>query len=124
MHAGAALGKSMLALGHAMAQALGGRYGLPHGAAERDLPAAGAALQRRGRRRTRSRGSARRSAATRSSASRSSRALGGYERLRDLGVPEEDLAELAEAVVAAARREGEPAAGDPAEIEELLRSVY
>src|SRR5205807_10163437 len=32
MHAGAALGGSMLALGHAMAQALGGRYGLPHGA--------------------------------------------------------------------------------------------
>src|SRR5207253_10625298 len=32
MHAGAALGGSMLALGHAMAQAPGGRYGLPHGA--------------------------------------------------------------------------------------------
>lgn len=31
-HAGAALGGSMLALGHALAQALGGRYGLPHGA--------------------------------------------------------------------------------------------
>ena len=30
--AGAALGASGLALGHAMAQALGGRYGLPHGA--------------------------------------------------------------------------------------------
>jgi maleylacetate reductase len=32
MHAGMALGGSMLALGHAIAQALGGRYGLPHGA--------------------------------------------------------------------------------------------
>src|SRR5262249_62084723 len=32
MHAGAALGASMLALGHAMAQALGGRYRPPHGA--------------------------------------------------------------------------------------------
>ena len=31
-HAGAALGKSFLALGHALAQALGGRYGAPHGA--------------------------------------------------------------------------------------------
>ena len=31
-HAGAALGGSMLALGHALAQALGGRYGAPHGA--------------------------------------------------------------------------------------------
>jgi maleylacetate reductase len=32
MHAGAALGSAGLGLGHAMAQALGGRYGLPHGA--------------------------------------------------------------------------------------------
>jgi maleylacetate reductase len=31
-HAGAALGKSFLALGHALAQGLGGRYGAPHGA--------------------------------------------------------------------------------------------
>ena len=30
-HGGAALGGSMLALAHAMAQAVGGRYGLPHG---------------------------------------------------------------------------------------------
>jgi Alcohol dehydrogenase, class IV len=30
-HAGAALAASMLALAHAMAQAVGGRYGLPHG---------------------------------------------------------------------------------------------
>src|SRR5437763_17097086 len=33
MHAGAALGAAGLALGHAMAQAVGGRYGIPHGAA-------------------------------------------------------------------------------------------
>src|SRR5204862_3543094 len=32
MHSGMALGGSMLALGHAIAQALGGRYGLRHGA--------------------------------------------------------------------------------------------
>ena len=30
-HGGAALGGSMLALAHALAQAIGGRYGLPHG---------------------------------------------------------------------------------------------
>src|SRR4029079_1478767 len=30
-YAGAALAGSMLALAHAMAQAIGGRYGLPHG---------------------------------------------------------------------------------------------
>ena len=32
MHAGAALGLSGLALAHALAQTLGGRYGLSHGA--------------------------------------------------------------------------------------------
>ena len=32
MHAGAALASAGLGLGHALAQALGGRYGLPHGA--------------------------------------------------------------------------------------------
>jgi len=32
MHAGAALGSAGLGLGHAMAQALGGRYGISHGA--------------------------------------------------------------------------------------------
>ena len=31
MRAGEALGSAGLALGHALAQALGGRYGLPHG---------------------------------------------------------------------------------------------
>ena len=48
-HAGAALGSAGLALGHAMAQALGGRYGIAHGAANALTPAAGAALQRAGR---------------------------------------------------------------------------
>ena len=33
MHAGAALAGAGLGLGHAMAQALGGRYGISHGAA-------------------------------------------------------------------------------------------
>ena len=86
MHAGAALGKSRLALGHAMAQALGGRYGLPHGAAERALPAAGAALQRRG-------GAGRARALGEALGGdpvervRELARLGGYGRLRDLGVP-------------------------------------
>jgi alcohol dehydrogenase class IV len=51
-------------------------------------------------------------------------ALGGPTRLRELGVPEEDLPELA---VAAAGRPGNQANPRPAtadEIEELLRSVY
>ena len=56
-HAGAALGGSMLALGHALAQALGGRYGAPHGALNAltlppalrfNEPAAGEAIARFG----------------------------------------------------------------------------
>ncbi len=49
MHAGEALASAGLGLGHAMAQALGGRYGIRARRGERALPAAGAALQRAGR---------------------------------------------------------------------------
>ena len=37
----------------------------------------------------------------------------GFTRLRELGVPEDELDEVAAAVVAARRREGEPACGEP-----------
>jgi alcohol dehydrogenase class IV len=123
MHAGAALGKSMLALGHAMAQAVGGRYGIPHGAANAvclppalrfNADVAPEALARLGEALggdpvERVRELAR---------------LGGYESLGALGVLEEDLAELAEA---ASQRNGakmNPRPASPAEIEQLLRSVY
>jgi maleylacetate reductase len=122
-HAGAALGGSMLALGHAMAQAVGGRYGLPHGTLNGIcLPAAlryneryaPDALRRFGE------------AVGGDPAARVEElaALGGPTRLRDLGVPEEDLPELA---VAAAQRAGNQANPHPAtsaEIEQLLRSVW
>src|SRR5213078_3121603 len=87
MHAGMALGKSMLALGHAMAQALGGRYGLAHGAMNAIvLPAAlrfnrelaPDAVARLG------------SALGGDSAERAAELAGlsSFERLRDFGVPE------------------------------------
>ena len=53
-HAGAALASAGLGLAHAMAQALGGRFGLPHGAMNALTPPARAPLQR-ARRRTRDR---------------------------------------------------------------------
>ena len=73
-----------------MAQALGGTYGLPHGAMNAlCLPPA---LEfNRALVPEEVRASARRSAATRSSASRALARLGGFERLRDFGVPEADL---------------------------------
>jgi maleylacetate reductase len=118
-HAGAALGGSGLALAHAMAQAIGGRYGLPHGtlngiclapalrwneqwvpdAVEQFRAAAGRDVE----------GLA---------------ALGGITRLRELGVPEGDLPELAESAASRPGNRANPRPATPAEIEELLRSVF
>jgi maleylacetate reductase len=122
-HAGAALGGSMLALGHAMAQAVGGRYGLPHGTLNGIcLPAAlrynaryaPEALRRFGE------------AVGGDPAARveALAALGGATRLRDLGVPEEDLPELAVAAAQRAGNQANPHPATPAEIEQLLRSVW
>jgi maleylacetate reductase len=124
MHAGMALGKSMLALGHAMAQALGGRYGLPHGAMNAIvLPAAlrfnerldPAALRRFGE-----------ALGTDDPARRVEELgrLGGFERLRDFGVPEDQLADLAAAAAARAGNQANPRPATPAEIDVLLRSVW
>ena len=123
MHAGMALGKSMLALGHAIAQALGGRYGLPHGAMNAiALPAA-----LRFNREVASEAIARLGDALGGDAVERVEELarlGGFGGLGDHGVPEEDLPSIA---VAAAERTGakaNPRPADPAQIEDLLRSVY
>ena len=111
MHGGAALGGSMLALGHAMAQALGGRYGLPHGALNAIcLPAAlrfneavgGDPVER----------------------TKELARLGGFERLRDLGVPEADLDDVAAAAAERAGAKANPRPASPADVAELLRSVW
>jgi maleylacetate reductase len=124
MHAGAALGSAGLGLGHAMAQALGGRYGLPHGALNAIcLPAAlrfnllvaadeigrfGYAME------------------TDDPVGRTEEfaRLGGFERLRDLGVPEDELDDVAEAVVVRAGAKANPRPADAGEVAELLRSIY
>ena len=122
-HGGAALGGSMLALGHALAQAVGGRYGLPHGTLNGIcLPAAlrynarhaPEALRRFGE------------AVGGDPAMRVEElaALGGPTRLRDLGVPEEDLPELAAAAAQRAGNQANPHPATPAEIEQLLRSIW
>ncbi|HWG55316.1 MAG TPA: iron-containing alcohol dehydrogenase [Gaiellaceae bacterium] len=123
-HAGAALAGSMLALGHAMAQALGGRYGLPHGAMNAlCLPPAlrynaavapdavtcfGHAI------------GADDAAAGVEELAR----LGGFGRLRDYGVPEEELEEVAAAVVERAGAKANPRHPEPAAVAELLRSIW
>jgi maleylacetate reductase len=119
MHAGAALGASMLALGHAMAQALGGRYGFPHGAMNAltlppalafNEPVAGDAIARF---REEVRVDVEELAA-----------LGDFGRLRDWGVPEADLSELAAATVQRAGAKANPRPATAAEVEQLLHNIY
>jgi maleylacetate reductase len=123
MHAGMALGGSMLALGHAMAQALGGRYGLPHGAMNAIvLPAA-----LRFNREVAPEAVARLGAALGGDAVERVEELarlGGYERLRDQGVPEKELAEVAAAASERAGAKANPRPATAGQVEELLRSVY
>ena len=122
-HGGAALGGSMLALGHAMAQAVGGRYGLPHGTLNAIcLPAALRYNRRHAPEAIRRFGEA--VGGDPVARVEELAALGGPTRLRDLGVPEEDLRELAEAAALRAGNQANPYPATPAEIEELLRSVW
>ena len=119
MHAGMALGGSMLGLGHAMAQALGGRYGLPHGAMNAlTLPQAlrfneGVAPEAVRRFRD----------AVGVDVEELAR-LGGFERLRDFGVPEEDLGEIAAATIVRAGARANPRPVSAAEVEQLLHNIY
>ena len=104
-HAGEALARSGLALGHAMAQAVGGRYGLPHGALNaiclppalrfnaEFVPTTLAAA----------------AGAARPSRAEELARLAGFTTLGDLGVPEEDLPELAATAAARRGRAREPA---------------
>jgi alcohol dehydrogenase class IV len=50
--------------------------------------------------------------------------LDGFERLRDFGVPEADLPDVAAAAAARAGNQNMPRPATPDEIEQLLRSIY
>jgi maleylacetate reductase len=124
MHGGAALAGAGLGLAHAMAQALGGRYGLPHGAMNAiclppalrfNQPVAGREIERFGE-----------AMATHDPVGRAEELarLGGFTLLRHMNVPEEELDEVA---AEAAERRGTKANPRPAsaqEIAKLYRSVW
>lgn len=124
MHAGTALAERGMFLAHAMAQALGGRYGVSHGAMNAlclapalrfNEPVVPNALTALGDALGVTDPAARVEELAR---------LGGFERLRDHGVPEAELA-----AVAASAAERPPARANPrpataADIESLLRSVW
>lgn len=124
MLAGKALGERGLFLGHAMAQTLGGRYGLPHGAMNAltlppalrfnaqavpdalatlagalDVPDPARRVEELAR-------------------------LAGFVRLRDFGVPEDELGDVAVEAAARPGARANPRPASPAEIEELLRTVW
>jgi len=124
MHAGAALASAGLGLAHAMAQALGGRFGLPHGAMNAiTLPpalrfnelVASAEIARFGE-----------ALGTADPVQRVQDLglLGGYKRLRDLGVPENELTEVAEAAAGRPGARANPRPATPSQVLDLLRSVY
>ncbi|MGZ4319910.1 MAG: iron-containing alcohol dehydrogenase family protein [Gaiellaceae bacterium] len=124
MHGGAAMASAGLGLGHAIAQALGGRFGIPHGAANAlslppalrfNQPVAATEIARFGE----ALGSADPAARVEELAR-----LAGYERLRDLGVPENELDDVADATAIRAGAKANPRPASPAEIAELLRSIY
>jgi len=114
---GEALARSGLALGHAMAQALGGAYGLPHGALNAIcLPPAlrfnaefvppglleGRAAER----------------------AEELKELAGFSTLSALGVPEDDLPALASAIAQRAGARANPRAASAEDVLALLRSVF
>ena len=124
MHAGAALAGAGLGLAHAMAQALGGRYGVAHGAANAVcLPpalrfnedVAADALRRLAEAM---------GAADAIPCAEELAALVGFSRLRDLDVPRDDLSEVARAAVTRAGAKANPRAATPEDVHELLLAVW
>jgi maleylacetate reductase len=123
-HAGRALALAGLGLAHAMAQALGGTYGLPHGAmnalclppalrfnalvAPKEVVHFGNAI----------------GAGDPAAGVEQLAALGGFGRLRDFGVPEEEIPKVAEAAAARTGNANNPRPATPAQIEQLLGSIW
>jgi maleylacetate reductase len=124
MHAGAALAVSFMGLAHAIAQALGGRYGLPHGAMNAivlaptlryNQAAAGEAIRQFG--------AAVGEDDAAAAVERLAR-LAGFERLRDFAVPLDELLDVAKAAVERPAAKANPRQATPGDVAELLETVW
>ena len=124
MHAGRALAERGMFLAHALAQALGGRFGVSHGAMnalclapalrfnEPVVPDAIATFAR---------------ALGVADAPRRVEELarlGGFERLRDFGIPEGELAHVAGEAAQRPGARSNPRPAKPDDVEALLRSIW
>ena len=117
---GEALALAGLGLAHAMAQALGGAYGLPHGAMNALCLAPGLRFAR-----GQAGGAvARFDDALADVTVEDLARLGGFRRLRDFNVPEADLPQLAAAAAARAGNANMPRPATADEVEGLLRTIY
>ncbi len=123
--AGEALALAGLGLAHALAQTLGGIYGLPHGAMNAlTLPPAlrfNAALAPEAVARF---GHAIGSGNNPAAGVEQLAGLGNFGRLRDYGVRESDLPGIALSTTQRPGNEQNPRPATPDEIEELLRQIY
>jgi maleylacetate reductase len=124
MHAGAALAGAGLGLGHAMAQAVGGRYGIAHGAANAiclppalrfNMEVAAAEIERFGE--------AMRTHDPIGRAEELAR-LSGFTLLRHLGIPRDDLPALAEAAVVRGGAKANPRPASADDVLGLFESVW
>jgi maleylacetate reductase len=124
MHAGAALAGAGLGLGHAMAQAVGGRYGIAHGAANAvclppalrfNWDVAAAEIERFGQ-----------AMRTDDAAGRVEELarLSGFTLLRHLGVPRDDLPALAEAAAERGGAKANPRPASAGDVLALFESVW
>jgi maleylacetate reductase len=124
MHAGAALAGAGLGLGHAMAQAVGGRYGIAHGAANAiclppalrfNSEVAAEEITRFGEAMGRQDPIGRVEELAR---------LSGFTLLRHLGVPRDDLGALAEAAAERGGAKANPRQVSAEEVLTLYESVW
>jgi alcohol dehydrogenase class IV len=122
-HAGHALGIAGLALAHAMAQALGGTYGLSHGAMNAlCLPPALAYNRAYVPAEVERFGVA--IGGDPVETPRNLARLGGIEWLRDFGVPREELPQVAAAAAIRPGNQANPKPATPAEIAAMYESIW